>query len=334
MARKRILYLLRRYPQISETYVETELRHVWDRYDVKVIALGPADSPRKSHKPYELIPAEDKERLANAILAFAPDVVHGHYIHHAPLLQEAGRIAKAPYTVRAHSYDVLNADRDVQALSAALNDDACLGVLTFPFTRERLVGSGVRAEKVHDCYPVVDYARFHDESPNGGAVMNVGACLPKKNHEFYLELAAARRNGRAFHLYAMGYNVEQIRAENAGLGSPVNVMPLFEHEEMPAQYKQHQWLVYTASPEIPTVGWPMAIAEAQAAGVGVCMQNIRPDLEEYVGPAGFMFRTLDEVLDIVSQPFPDDMRRLGFEHARRSDVASHIGKLEQLWERC
>jgi hypothetical protein len=34
----------------------------------------------------------------------------------------------------------------------------------------------------------------------------------------------------------------------------------------------------------------MSIAEAQGAGVGVCMANIRPDLREYVGPAGFFVR--------------------------------------------
>ncbi len=55
---------------------------------------------------------------------------------------------------------------------------------------------------------------------------------------------------------------------------------------MPGEYKKHQWLVYTACPQINQVGWPLSIAEAQAAGVGICMPEIRPDIREYIGDAG------------------------------------------------
>jgi hypothetical protein len=253
-------------------------------------------------------------------------------VNHAPVLLEAARIAKVPFTVRAHSFDVLNPDRDRGPARKAINDDACLGVLAFPFERERLVAVGVRDAKIVDCWPVVDFDMFHDESANGDAVMNVGACLPKKDHRLYLELAKQTPDMR-FNLYAMGYETERIAAENAAMGSPVRLVPVVPHETMPAEYKKHRWLVYTASFAIPTVGWPMAVAEAQAAGVGVCMQAIRPDLREFVGPGGFLFRTLDEVRDILSRPFPDDMRRLAFEHAKKSDVRSHIGVLTRLWDR-
>jgi hypothetical protein len=326
----RVLVLVRRYPQSSETYIETELRHLWPRHEMKVVSLAIPDLPRRRHFPYEHIAPEERDRLNRAILDFAPDVIHGHYVTHSPELLTASRIASAPFTVRAHSFDVLDTRRNLRAAVAAINDDACLGVLAFPFERARLVAAGVRDGRIADCWPVVDYEMFHDESPNGDAVMNVGACLPKKDHPLFLDLAS-RARGTTFDLYAMGYEVERIRAENARLGSPARIMPLFEHDEMPAQYKKHRWLVYTASAAVPTVGWPMAVAEAQAAGVGVCMQEIRPDLREFVGPAGFLFRTAQEALDIISRPFPDEMRRLGFEHARRSDVRGHIGLLEGLW---
>jgi len=99
---------------------------------------------------------------------------------------------------------------------------------------------------------------------------------------------------------------------------------------MPAEYKRHRWLVYTASPQYSSVGWPMAIAEAQAAGVGVLMQNVRPDLADYVGP-GFLFDRLEEVERLVRGPVPEDRREAGFVHAMRSDVDGHIGLLYDLW---
>ena len=77
---------------------------------------------------------------------------------------------------------------------------------------------------------------------------------------------------------------------------------------------------------------PLAVAEAQAAGVGVCMQNIRPDLKDYVGEAGFVFDSFADVANIVSKPFPDDMRQRGFGWAKRCDIADHIRLLTNLWQ--
>ena len=75
----------------------------------------------------------------------------------------------------------------------------------------------------------------------------------------------------------------------------------------------------------------MAIAEAQASGVGVCMANIRPDLREYGGPAAFFYDSLDQALKIIKQPYPEEFRQLGFSHAFKSDIAQHRSLLFRLW---
>jgi hypothetical protein len=100
---------------------------------------------------------------------------------------------------------------------------------------------------------------------------------------------------------------------------------------MPAEYKKHRWLVYTAAPAFNTVGWPMAIAEAQASGVGVCVPNLRSDLRDYVGQSGYLYDSIEEVVDIVSQPYPRELRELGFEQAKKSDAFEHIDLLLDLW---
>ena len=217
-------------------------------------------------------------------------------------------------------------------VNAVVNDDLCLGVLAFPFVRPHFEKAGIRAEKLFDCYPVVDYERFLDRSPNGEAVMNGGACLPKKKMEDFLALAVASPE-REFNLYAMGYQVNELRDANAKLGSPVNLMPAVEPREMPREYKKHRWLVYTASSEIATTGWPIMIAEAQASGVGVCMRKIRPDLKEYVGECGFLYDSIDDVKRIISQPFPDELRQMGFDQAQKSDIWRHKHILTDLWQK-
>jgi hypothetical protein len=240
-------------------------------------------------------------------------------------------LAGCRYTVRAHSYDVLDRSRaELAELAAAINHERCLGILTFPFTIEHLIDAGVDQTKVVPCYPVIDFARFYDLSPNGDAIMNVGAALPKKDHKSYVDLAG-RLPDRRFNLYAMGYESSEIGEYNQSLGSPVKMIPVVPYADMPREYKRHEWLVYTASSARRTVGWPMAIAEAQAAGVGVCVQDIRPDLHEYVGPAGHVFKDIAEAADIISTPVTETMRRRGAEHAIRSDITRHIGLLRDLW---
>ena len=173
---------------------------------------------------------------------------------------------------------------------------------------ERTIGAGMR-DRV-PAAAVVDQRidRFLDRGPNGDAIMNTGAALPKKNMEAYMDLTATMPS-RRFNLYAMGYDVSVLKAYNLSRGNPVTLVRPVEPRAMPAEYKKHAWLVYTASAEINTVGWPMAIAEAQASGVGVLMQEIRPDLRAWVGPAGYLFRTIEEAAAIVSRPFPAERRQ-------------------------
>src|SRR5262249_3751677 len=153
---------------------------------------------------------------------------------------------------------------------------------------------------------------------NGDRVMNIGACLPKKGMDLYVELAQ-RLPAVGFDLYALGYRVEELKQRNETLAAPMRIIDPVEPADMPAEYKRHRWLVYTAAPSYSSVGWPMAIAEAQASGVGVAMQNVRPDLADYVGP-GFLFDHVEEAERLVRGPVPEESREAGFAHAMRSDV--------------
>lgn len=328
-AKPRVAYLLRQYPQLSESYVKSEIDAIRDTCEVLVLAFAPPDLPYESKVPYRV--SEDWDEIAGLIADFQPQVLHTHWLYTIWDLDYFARRLQVPYTVRAHSFDVLiDPLHHYEKAVELVNDDLCLGVLTFPFAKPLLEQTGMKEDKLVPCYPVVSYELFHDESLNGDRVMNVGACIPKKRMEDFLDLAVSMPE-RGFDLYPVGYETRKIVERNSTLGSPVAIHSPMPLERMPAEYKKHEWLVYTASREIGTVGWPMAIAEAQASGVGVCMANIRPDLRDYVGDCGFLFDSMAEVGEILSRPFPAELREAGFEHARRSDVAEHKGLLFELW---
>ncbi len=332
MSKPRVLYILVQYPQLSETYIRTEIEALQDDYDLRIVSMMPADYPYGDAYPFELCTTRDA--IQAQIDAFRPHVIHTHWLHtQLPLVIELSHANGVPFTVRSHSFDTLTRDVSPAIAGAveALNGDLCLGVLVLPFAEQRLLDAGIDGAKIRPVFPAVAYEQFLNRAPNGGAVMCVGASLPKKRFEDFIELAASMP-GTEFNLFSIGYLSDAIREVNDAHGRPVTVRAPIEPAGMPVVYKAHRWLVVTASREMGTVGWPLCIAEAQAAGVGVCVPRLRDDLREYVGPSGFFYDSVAEVRDIISRPYPEGMREAGFEHARASDIREHIGRLTELWE--
>ena len=334
MSKPRVLYVLYQYPQLSETYIRAEIAAIQAEADIEIISLTPADYPYKDFYPFTLLRARDD--IQRAIERLRPHVLHTHWLgDQLALVTDLARTNGIPFTVRAHSFDTLFTYPAVPGQLAnevgALNGELCLGVLAMPFSVQNLIAAGVDARKIRVTYPAVDFSNFYDRSPNGDGVLAVGASLPKKKFEDFVTIAAALP-GVPFDLYSIGYGSPALRAVNEAQGSPVTMRAPVEPGDMPAVYKAHRWLVMTASKEIGTVGWPLCIAEAQASGVGVCVPNLRDDLKEYVGEAGFFYDSAAEVVDIISRPYPDAMREAGFEQARKSDIGVHKKELTDLWQ--
>lgn len=330
-SRKRVIVLVQEYPQLSETYIKNEVEQLALMHDIEIVALKAGNYPYRNRFPHILLTKGNESNALAYLRNFSACVVHAHYLHLAGPAARMAAFLKIPYTVRTHSYDILGCtEPQLAAFSPLINQDACRGILTYPYARALLLRAGVQEGKIRDCFPVVDFSRFLDRSPNGHHVMNVGAALPKKQMEDYLMLSRLVQ-ARTFNLYAMGYDAAKLGAISAQLQARVNFINPVEPENMPHEYKKHEWLVYTASTEVGTVGWPLAVAEAQASGVGVLVQRVRDDLATYVGDAGFLFNRIEEAAEIIEAPFPQAMRERGFELARRSDIRTHITTLTDLW---
>ncbi len=215
MDRLRITYIVHHYPQISETYIQSEIESLAHDAKIQIISLEPPDISFSKHSPYCQI--EDVGETIEAIDAFQPHVLHSHWLFHARLLGYfAGYFGRrlsqgmVPFTIRAHSFDTLGpgTEQTISEIAPIINSDLCLGIVAFPFSRSILERLGIHSDQIHDSYPVVNYERFYDTSPNGDAIMNVGACLPKKRMEDFLRLGSLVP-GRLLNLYAMGYMSDQ-----------------------------------------------------------------------------------------------------------------------------
>ena len=328
---------------ITEAYIESEIRAISHEYDVLVIAIDrdPVGTTHYDrHSDYRCI--YDDDEIEEEIKKFGANIVHAHRLFMLPRLARICHKLGLPYTVRSHAHDAIPSrdprvaswmNEAPQVLSRLTSCSLCRGVLAFPFARRNLENWGVKSNKIFDCYPVIDFKRFHNTTLNGTAVVNSASYMPKKNMEDFLRLGEMMST-KNFKLYALSsrmHSIEKLKSINRRMNNPVTIMDPVQPENMPREWKQAEWMVYTADRDLANVGWPVSIAEAQAAGVGVCVPNIRPDISDYVGKGGYIYSSLEEVVKIISSPFNQERRELGFEQARKSDVFQHREILLSLW---
>lgn len=356
----RALYFIVRYPTFSETYMHEEIRSLKRDHEIDIVTYALCLDPRKEPYPYHYIPYLDTcpvygpfdkvnrdftswrqewflGRVSRLIEEWRPQVLHGHYFGLALILDQLAERHGLQYTIRTHSMDVLSEPpAKLKALCEVLRRPACLRVLTFPRFRETLLSHGAPEDKLVACWPVVNYERFRSSghrAPTGG-VLCTGPAIRKKRHGDFIDLAVRMKgSGFRFNLYARGPWLLSTRAQNLAKGSPVTIT-YADPDEMPAVYQQHDWLVYPSDPDINKVGLPVSIAEAQASGVGVCWQELpgrRDEQLEYLGGAGYLFRSIDEVPDILSGGYPEEMRQRAIENARKCDIEQHRSLLSDAW---
>jgi glycosyltransferase involved in cell wall biosynthesis len=361
-SRPRILYFMVGYPAFSETYMHEEIRALRQRYDIRILTYLATPVPRRDPFPYEVIeyrdtcfvygpidkidrefsrPAQQEflARVDAVIEAFRPDVLHGHYLGMALLFRKLAEKHHIPFTIRTHSFDVLSEPGPkLEAMCEAAGSPWCLRVLAFPASCERLADAGLAREKIAACWPVFNFARFHrpERRPATGRILCTGPAIKKKAQNHFVDLAAKMRgSGLTFDLYAQGPTLELTRAHNEMLGSPVNIT-YADPDEMPEVFPRYDWLVYPSNTKISKVGLPISILEAQASGVGVCWQELpgrREEQLDFLGGAGFLFSSIDEVPEIITRPYPEEMRQRGMEIARRSDIGAHGSLVTDAWDR-
>ena len=336
--KRRVVIFVSTYPQVSETYIKNEVDALWGDYEIELVAFAAGSYPYRTRKPHIVVTKENQHNVLEYLRAFRPHQLHAHYLVQLPQLMAIAQLLQVPFTVRAHSFDVLGkslasggaAQTAVSGLSQAGASPLLRGVLCFPFMRERLIAAGLPADKVIACNPIIDVLRFHDTAPNGRAVMNVGAAIPKKSMGDFVALSRMLPE-RDFNLYGLGYLTPGLAEENRQAGGRVRFVSPVDPEDMPAEYKKHAWLAYTASKTENTVGWPMALIEAMASGVGVCMQNLRSDLRDYVGDVGILFDTPGDLVDRLRADPTAAERARGFAWAEQFDFRHQLPLLTNLW---
>ena len=358
----RILYFIVAYPTFSETYMHEEIASLSRDFEIRIITYRKSSRPRSRAWQYDLIEyqapclvygkiedidlnfeqpeQQDFIRQVDAIIEeFKPDVLHAHYLGMSALLKHLSERHHIPFTLRTHSMDILSEPQNkLEAYCEVANSPWCKRVIAFPASAERLVDRGLNLEQLTNSWPILNFAKFHrpDPRPLTGRVMCCGPAIKKKAHKDFIDLALMMRESHPklkFDLYAEGPTIKETRAYNEQTGAGVKISYV-DPDKMSDVYPRYDWLLYPSDPQINKVGLPVGVAEAQASGIGVCWQELpgrRQEQLDFLAGGGFLYKSLDELPAILSRPYPENMRQLGFKAAKRCDIEGHRHLLSDVW---
>lgn len=275
----RVLYMLDHYPQLSESYVEAEIRYMRRRgVHVEVWSEIEPVSPFPTDVPVH------RGELAAAMAAALPDILHVHWLGSAarylPTLAGAG----LPITVRAHGFDY---KADLARRLAAIPQVS--RVFLFPHQADALEAASDKIRTVRVAFDTRLFAPALRKDPR--LVVRTAAGLPTKDLDLVLRLAR-RLASHKFMLVMSRCNlqeafVDEISRLKEQMGSPAEIVVDMPREEVARLVGEAGIYLHTCSPRT-RYGMPVSICEAMATGAWI-LDRRGGAAAGYIGPAGALY---------------------------------------------
>jgi len=293
--RPRVLYALWQYPQLSETYMEAELRCMlrWGVH-VEVWRETPPASPHPA-----IVPIHDGS-LAEAVRRVRPDVIHVHWLTTASQQAETLAQTGVPVTLRAHGFDTTP-----QVARSLLGEPWVHAMYAFPHHLP-LIGSDT--SKLRAVPVAFDTTLFQPYTQKDRMrVLHGGAALPTKDIPFFIALSKLLPEHRftmagitCTHMEAYVDELKEIRRRT---NAPVELKFNVQRSDMAQLVAEAGIYVHTTPARgtelAASIGMPISIAEAMATGAHVLVRDL-PELRDYVGDAGSAYRNLEEAAEIIA----------------------------------
>lgn len=285
----RVLYAMQHHPQLSETYVRTEINYM-RRRGVHIEAWTRSDPT----VPYQDDMTVHRGTLAEAIERARPHVVHCHMLHIAQICAPDVAQAGLSMTVRAHSFEF------TPERSRLVNQEpAVRAVFMFPHYLPQCTPGLSKVRPMNACFNV---DLHYPEPKDRGMVFRTGLTKLSKNLEAFMRTALLCPNHRFMAAICSGGGNDADRVKetldlNRSLGCPVDIRVQILNEEAAALTRKAGVYLHTYSTLEP-YGMPISIAEAMASGSYVLGWHC-PASAAYIGDAGTTYRTVEEAAELI-----------------------------------
>jgi colanic acid/amylovoran biosynthesis glycosyltransferase len=296
---RRVCYLLKRYPRLSQTFVLNEMLEL-ERQGVEVVVIArdgsgepmahPAAKRLRAPVRYlrELEPDERKwvETAAGLLRDLDVDHVHAHFATWAAeFAMRAAGAARRPYSFTAHATDIYRDSVDVPALVERMANASFVVTVSDANRRhlESLLAGAGRSGRVVRLYNGLDLERIrpYQGERDPRTVVAVGRLIEKKGFADLVEatrLLAARGTDLRTVIVGDGPERERLEAQAraAGLGDRLQLVPALTQDDVLA-------LIGSAAVfALPCVigadgdrdGLPTVLLEAMAVGTPVVSTTV------------------------------------------------------------
>ena len=278
----KILYALANHPQLSEAYVESEIRFAEKSgVECAVWSERPPGAPYPISRKIYTGTLEDTER------DFAPDIVHFHWL---TLAEKHINKVKSPVTVRGHSFDF-----QAQRIQTLINNDKVRALFLFPHQ------AIAKSAKIIPLKVGFDSTRY-SLTPNKDRRQVIRACAgrPMKGLNDYIKISKLCPD------FTFNLCVAQVYGDNAFIpklikeaeGSGVVVRPNVQPDEMAALTKSASICLHTL--DLPqSVGMCISVAESMGCGNYSLVRDVTP-LKEMVNGVGQTYMTNEEAANLIN----------------------------------
>ncbi len=292
--RPRVLYVVWHYPQLSETYAETELACM-RRWGVHAEVW-------RTSAGASLYPTDvtiHRGSLAAAIEAARPDLIHVHWLGFANMRRDELAAAGLPVTVRAHGFDTT---RD--SLVAWLANDCAAAVYAFP---GQIARCGIEDGRLKPTPVAFDTRLFKSRlDKDRRLVVRTSSALPSKDLECFFQAAKMLPEYR-FVLAAVTCQgaeayADELRATHQRMATPAELLFDVSRDAVAELVSRAGIYVHTmhrsGHAAATPVGEPTSIAEAMATGCHCLVRDV-PDLVAMLRHSGAAYGDLDELVELI-----------------------------------
>jgi glycosyltransferase involved in cell wall biosynthesis len=297
----RVLYVVADYPQLSESYIRSEIDRM-SRWGVRIEVWreqaetgSPFDSPVPLHNG----------TLEAAIESMRPDVVHVHWLHVAHRYAPVAAAYQLPVTVRGHGFEFTD-----ELLAGLVEDDSVQRVYAFPHMAE----NGDAAKPKVRCVPVAFNSAWYvpQTSKDSKLVLRCGAGLPTKDLLTFVDIARLCPDHTFVLAIANVLGQEefyaQLQEHNLQAGGPVEIRFDVQLEDMVELMSRAGIYLHTCNADL-SVGMPISIAEAMATGAWVIARR-QPALMTFAGvDTAAFYRNADEAAEFIRESADWDEQR-------------------------
>lgn len=286
----RVLYILHSYPQLSETYVRSEIEYMRRR--------GVHIEVWSWHHPMRPYPTDlpiHRGSLAEAVARSRPDLLHVHWLS---IGQEALALAEPiglPVTFRGHGYEFSSARG-----TELLRHPAVRRLYIFPHFVAQLPAS----EKVMPLPVAFSPDRHYPPArKDPRLVVRVSLAKPTKDPATFLETARLCPEHRFVLAVCTPTGREgaanEVRALAASLKSPAEIQVDVSNEAAAELVRAAGIFMHTYSYEEP-FGMPISIAEALATGAHVLARD-GAHIHGYLGSCGQLYQNAEHAAALIAE---------------------------------